>query len=66
MEGGKGWREVGGGETRGWRAGGEEARRTENAARHLNDRAVIAWFLERLLSLPRRACCVIESAITSC
>lgn len=55
-----------GGETRGWRAGGEEARHGESAARHLNDQAVIAWFLERLLSLPRRACCVIESAITSC
>lgn len=43
---------------------GEEARRGESAARHLNDQAVIAYFLERLLSLPRRACCVIESKIT--
>lgn len=43
---------------------GEEARRVESAARHLNDQAVIAQFLERLLSLPRRACCVRESGIT--
>lgn len=39
-----------------------EARRRESAAWHLNDQAVIAWFYrERLLALPRRACCSLES-----